>query len=982
MNCMNVRGCNQVWKRERIGMLFQERRMDVFALSETKLRGSGEYQMGDVKGVIAGVPEGTRAKEGVALLLSEDMWANVLEWRAVSSRIVWVRLKLGRERVAIVSVYAPGSERTEEERECFWEQLSECLSGFAQNERAIVLGDMNARVGDAEIDGITGHFGVTGINESGERLIEMCASQRLIVGNTWFKKKSVNKYTWRRDNGSDRALMDYVLVDRGLKGTLQDVHVYRGPAGWIESDHFLVEARFKWKRQMCVTEMSEEVKVVKVSELQKREKAEEYMERMNKDWMLWKERERGDIEEEWRVFKTAVMTRATEVCGMRRVGGGGRKSEWWNEEVAEAVKDKSKAYQVLLQKGDAESRTEYKRQKRECERVVKQSKKVAAKRWGERVARNFQENKKLFWKGVNRVRKPKEQMSMRVKDANGQMLNSEEEVRQRWSEYFEELLNVEDESEAVISCLGRGGVRGERALEQDEISVGEVEKAIKELKCGKSSGEDGITAEMLKAGGRVVVEWMMRICFVCMSVGRVPEEWRTSIVVPIYKGKGAKDECKNYRGISLLSVPGKVYGRLVIERVRKLTERSVRDEQGGFRKGRGCVDQVFMLKNICEKYLEKCKDVFVAFMDLEKAYDRVDRKAMWQVLRVCGIGGKLLEAVKSFYEGSTGSVRVGRKCGRTFTVEVGLRQGCVMSPWLFNLFMDGVVREVDARMLGRGVRLRNGMERDMKGCEWQLNQILYADDTALVADDERKLQMLVTEFERVCKARKLCVNVGKSKVMRLTRSEAPNQLEVWLSSGKLEEVRCFRYLGVDIANDGTMREEVKHRVTEGERVLGALRGMWTNEGMTMDAKKGLYEGVVVPTLLYGSETWSLNASERKRFEVTEMKCLRSMCGVSIRDRVRNEEIRRRCGGGVRIEERVDRSVLRWYGHVERMGTERVVKRVYESSVDGKRARGRPRLRWSDSVRVAVERKGLDMRAARMCVNDRMKWRRVVYGNGG
>ena len=85
----------------------------------------------------------------------------------------------------------------------------------------------------------------------------------------------------------------------------------------------------------------------------------------------------------------------------------------------------------------------------------------------------------------------------------------------------------------------------------------------------------------------------------------MPEDWRRSVVVPIYKGKGPKDECKNYRGISLLSVPGKVYGRLVIERVRKLTEASVRDEQGGFRKSRGCVDQVFML-NVCEKYLERC----------------------------------------------------------------------------------------------------------------------------------------------------------------------------------------------------------------------------------------------------------------------------------------------------------------------------------------------------------------------------------------
>ena len=123
--------------------------------------------------------------------------------------------------------------------------------------------------------------------------------------------------------------------------------------------------------------------------------------------------------------------------------------------------------------------------------------------------------------------------------------------------------------------------------------------------------------------------------------------------------------------------------------------------------------------------------MFWAFMDLEKAYDRIDREALWTVLRMYGIGGRLLEGVKSFYRNSRACVRVGNSVSDWFSVNVGLRQGCVMSPWLFNIFMDGVVREVDARMLGRGLRLKNA-----DGSEWSLNQLLFADDTALVADSE------------------------------------------------------------------------------------------------------------------------------------------------------------------------------------------------------------------------------------------------------
>ena len=167
-------------------------------------------------------------------------------------------------------------------------------------------------------------------------------------------------------------------------------------------------------------------------------------------------------------------------------------------------------------------------------------------------------------------------------------------------------------------------------------------------------------------------------------------------------------------------------------------------------RGRGCTDQIFTVRQICEKYLGKGKDVYFAFLDLEKAYYRVDRDAMGNILRVYGIGGRLLRGVKSLYVGSKACVRVGNEVSEWFPLRVGLRQGCVMSPWLFNLYIDGLVREVNARALGRGLKLVDGNDN-----EWELNQLLFADDTVVVADSERKLCQLVTEFGRVCERRKL-----------------------------------------------------------------------------------------------------------------------------------------------------------------------------------------------------------------------------------
>ena len=121
-----------------------------------------------------------------------------------------------------ISAYGPGSEKSEVEIEEFWNKLSECVGSFGKNESAVVLGDLNARVGNEVIEGIVGRHGVPGRNESGERLPEMCAEQELVVGNSWFKKNDVYKYTWLRmaeGRVVDKALMDYVLLQvYGLRG--------------------------------------------------------------------------------------------------------------------------------------------------------------------------------------------------------------------------------------------------------------------------------------------------------------------------------------------------------------------------------------------------------------------------------------------------------------------------------------------------------------------------------------------------------------------------------------------------------------------------------------------------------------------------------------------------------------------------------------------------------------------------------------------
>ena len=160
----NVRGCSGSEENKGvIGDVFDERGLDVLALGETKIKGRGEVNFGKVRGWVSGVERG-HGREGVALLLSDRVIGCVMERREVSSRIMRVKMNLAGEVWVIVSVYGPGSEKSVEERETFWGQLNDCVEALEGQGKVVVLGDLNARVGNISIEGVIGNFGVDGVN--------------------------------------------------------------------------------------------------------------------------------------------------------------------------------------------------------------------------------------------------------------------------------------------------------------------------------------------------------------------------------------------------------------------------------------------------------------------------------------------------------------------------------------------------------------------------------------------------------------------------------------------------------------------------------------------------------------------------------------------------------------------------------------------------------------------------------------------------
>ena len=247
-------------------------------------------------------------------------------------------------------------------------------------------------------------------------------------------------------------------------------------------------------------------------------------------------------------------------------------------------------------------------------------------------------------------------------------------------------------------------------------------------------------------------------------------------------------------------------------------------------------------------------------------------------------------------------------------------------------------------------------------------------------------------MNEACKVLNLSINVEKSKVMVCEKINSNPDCAIVLGDKKLELVSQFVYLGSLLQNDGRIDGEIDRRVNAGLRVVGATSSLSRNLEVDQKCKLAVYESVVVPTLMYASETWVWKGNHRSKVVATEMKYLRSMCGKTRMDRIRNEDIKNTCGVRKDVSEKVCENMLRWFGHVERMDESRLTKVISTGRVNGVRSRGRPRKCWEDqileclkekkvlsrNVRRACIKRPMDIREARTVCKERNEWRKIVF----
>ncbi|CAG9132702.1 unnamed protein product [Plutella xylostella] len=477
-----------------------------------------------------------------------------------------------------------------------------------------------------------------------------------------------------------------------------------------------------------------------------------------------------------------------------------------------------------------------------------------------------------------------------------------------------------------------------------DVSLDEISIALKQLKNNKAPGDDGITTELLKAGGRPILIALRRLFNSVILEGTSPEAWSRSVVTLFFK-KGNKALLKNYRPIALLSHVYKLFSRVITNRLEQRLDDFQPPEQAGFRKGYSTIDHIHTLRQVIQKTEEYNLPLCLAFVDYEKAFDSIELWAMLQSLQRCHIDYRYIEVLRCMYNAATMSVRLHEHSTKPIQLQRGVRQGDVISPKLFTCALEDVFKLVEWKRLGINV---NGE---------YISHLRFADDIVIMAETLEELGEMLTDLNDASKQVGLKMNMDKTKVMS---NEHVSSSPVTVGGVTIEVVDQYPYLGQVIRlGKSNFDKEVARRIQLGWAAFGKLRHIFT-ENIPQCLKTKVFNQCVLPVMTYGAETWCFTKGLIHKLRVAQRAMERAMLGVSLRDRIRNEEIRRRTKV-TDIAKRISTLKWQWAGHVARRADDRWSRKVLEWRPRvGKRRVGRPPTRWSDDLRKVAGSRWMQM----------------------
>ena len=504
-------------------------------------------------------------------------------------------------RLNIIQCYAPTNDAEEEKKDDLYQQLQAVLDRRGTKDITILMGNFDAKIGmdNMGYEDIMGTHGLGQMNENGERFADLCALNQLVIGGSIFPHKRIHKATWISPSHVTENQIDHICISRKFRRSWQDVRVMRGAD--VSSDHHLLMTTVKLRLKRFTAANSIRTKY-NVGLLRDKDTQAAFQISLSNRFQPLQELiedNETDIETQWEHCKKLWHDTCEEVLGKKKT----QHKEWISADTIHKLETSRERKTVLnncrTRAAKARAQEEYKAVDREVKRSIKKDKRDYIDdlaRQAETAA--GQGNLRDLYLVTKKLTGKFQQTDKPVMDKNGNPLTTTNEQLKRWAEHFRELLNRPTpdsppdippaETELPISC--------------DKPSKTEIKKAIMTLRSGKAAGPDEIPAEAIKADIETAVQMLYSLFSKIWEKEEVPAQWKEGIIIKLKKGD--LRDCSNYRGIMLLSTPGKVLNRILLERMKEAVDPKLRDQQAGFRRNRSCADQIASLRIIVEQSLE------------------------------------------------------------------------------------------------------------------------------------------------------------------------------------------------------------------------------------------------------------------------------------------------------------------------------------------------------------------------------------------
>lgn len=434
---------------------------------------------------------------------------------------------------------------------------------------------------------------------------------------------------------------------------------------------------------------------------------------------------------------------------------------------------------------------------------------------------------KDFWKQV-RIFKTKK------------MFNQDKDISaEDWVVYFRNLTNPNLASYRISYA----DPYIEDSVLDSPFDMSDLRLVVLTAKDNKAPGSDRIPYEFFKSAPENFLNKLLDIFNGFYNKGKVPDSFKDAIIFPLHK-RGELSDVANYRGISFCNSVGKIFTGLLLGKLSRWSEQNeiMGEFQAGFRKGYSTIDNVSNLMHTVKIKLSKKRNkVFAFFVDLSAAFDRIDRHALLYKLSEMGVSSKMKNIIKNLYTGTYASVWCCDGLSEAFETTMGVKQGCLLSPILFSLFLNDL-----EDCLNGGVQINKTV----------IKLLAYADDLVLLATNKNDLQEMVDQLDEYCKKWNLVVNLNKSKIVVFRNGGRPAKHEVWNYRGEnIEVVNSYKYLGITLTSGLSMEKHLEEKVSKAKFALNSFNNLLNKKNVPFSSKLHIFFAVSRAILCYGAQVW-------------------------------------------------------------------------------------------------------------------------------